>query len=330
MNNKNNNNKIGFISIVFSFYNEIGCLPELLNRTRKVLQTRKEIEGYELIFVNDGSTDSSENYLLNEIKKNKDIILINTSRNFGDNIGCYFEGLKVAKGNTIIMGIDTDLQDPPEVIGLMLDSYIKEKDTEIVFSTRIRRHGESKLKLLIAKMGYYFVNFIANVDIPRDTGDLKLFSRKICDLIIKHEEKPTFMRGLISHIGFKQSQVFYEREARHDGKENTKYPLFSLRNYYQWFGNVFISFSDGPLMLGLTLGLISTFFSFIFLITIIIQTLFFGYHNPGWPSLMVTVLFLGSVQLTVTGIQGLYIKNIFLEIKKRPSVIVKDTIYPDL
>ena len=319
--------KIGFVSVVFSFYNEIGCLEELLSRTRKVLKKRKDVKGYELIFVNDGSTDPSEAYLLKDMKKNKDIILINTSRNFGDNIGCYFEGLKITKGNTIIMGIDTDLQDPPEVIDAMLDSYLKEEDVEVVYSTRLRRHGETKLKLLIAKLGYYFINFISNVNVPRDTGDLKLFSRKICDLIIVHEEKPTFMRGLIGHIGFKQSQVFYEREPRHDGIENTKYPLFSSRNYNQWFGNVLISFSDIPLMLGLTLGLLSTFFSFIFMIVIMIQT-FLGYHNPGWPSLMVTILFLGSVQLTVTGIQGLYIKNIFLEVKKRPSVIIKDIIYP--
>ena len=136
-----------------------------MKRTRKALRLRKDLKGCELIFVNDGSIDESENLLKKEIRTNKDIVLINTSRNFGDNIGCYFEGLRVAKGDTIIMGIDTDLQDPPEIINPLIDEFNKKIETEIVISTRIQRHGESKIKLMIAKLGYIFINFISNVNV---------------------------------------------------------------------------------------------------------------------------------------------------------------------
>jgi len=325
-NNVNKKSKKPFLSIVFSFYNEIDCLNELILQTHTVLLSRKDLLGFELIFVNDGSNDGSESFLEKKIQDFPNITLINMSRNFKDTMGCYFEGFKVARGDVVIFGLDADLQDPPIVINKMLDAYINDTDIEVVYATREKRKGETWLKIVISSLGYKFLRLILNVDIPKNTGDLKLVSRVILNVLINHQERLPFMRGLISHYGFKQAQIFYEREPRLNGKENTKHALFSKRNIDHWLDSALISFSDVPLKLCLAIGIMISTSSFFYIIFIVIQTLLFNTNLDGWPSLMVVILFMGSSQLIMLGILGLYIKTIFLEVKKRPAVIVKNII----
>ena len=199
------------ISVVLSFYNEENVIEELLARMRAVfskLIADKKIGSYELIFVNDNSTDNSEKMLLAEIN-NKDIVLVNMTRNFGVS-ECVMAGISQAKGDAVIY-MDADLQDPPELIPELIEKWQADKDIGVVYTTRTKRLGESRLKMLITKIGYKLINFISDVDLPRDSGDFKLLSRNVVDKLLALKEDKPYMRGLISWIGYKQVQVFYER-----------------------------------------------------------------------------------------------------------------------
>ena len=210
-----------FLSIVFSFYNEEVVLRELLSRVRNVLSSNPFLSGYELIFVNDCSTDNSETILIEELEKEGDIMLVNMSRNFG-NSECVYAGFSVSKGDAIVY-MDTDLQDPPEVIEELIKRYVDDESVEVVYTTRTSRAGESRVKLFITAVAYRFIKYISNINIPVDSGDFKLLSRKVVDLMLKHEEKLPYIRGLVSFYGFKQKQVFYDRDPRFDGSKNTNF-----------------------------------------------------------------------------------------------------------
>ncbi|MDA7691808.1 glycosyltransferase family 2 protein, partial [Methylophilaceae bacterium] len=306
------------ISVIFSFFNEENNIPELIKRTKTHLNSlvdEKKIKNYEIIFVNDASTDKSEILINKEIDRDDKIKLINMSRNFG-NSECVLAGMKESIGDVIVY-MDCDLQDPPELIGDMVRAWKSDKKTEVVFTTRSKREGESFLKLLITKFGYRFIRKISDIDIPVDSGDFKLLSRRVVDELLKLTESKPYVRGLISYIGFKQTQLFYERKARHDGSENTKYPVLTKRVLYGYLDRAMISFSDAPLKLIFFLGLILLFFSVIFIFYVIIAK-FSGTLIPGWAAIMVSVVFFGSLNILLLGVVGLYIGSIFTESKKRP------------
>jgi len=314
------------ITVIFSFFNEENNIPELLKRTKTHLNSlvdEKEIKNYEIIFVNDASTDKSEILINKEIDRDDKIKLINMSRNFG-NSECVLAGMKESIGDALVY-MDCDLQDPPELIGDMVQAWKSDKKTEVVFTTRSKREGESFLKLLITKFGYRFVRKISDIDIPVDSGDFKLLSRRVVDELLKLTESKPYVRGLISYIGFKQTQLFYERKARHDGSENTKYPVLTKRVLYGYLDRAMISFSDAPLKLIFFLGLILLFFSVIFIFYVIIAK-FSGTLIPGWAAIMVSVVFFGSLNILLLGVVGLYIGSIFTESKKRPLYIIKDIV----
>jgi polyisoprenyl-phosphate glycosyltransferase len=314
------------VSIIFSFFNEENNIPELLNRTKihlhELIKT-KNIKDYEIIFVNDASTDNSEMLLNKSIKVDNRIKLINMSRNFG-NSECVLAGMKESIGEAIIY-MDCDLQDPPELIGDMVNAWRADNETEVVFTTRTKREGESFLKLLITKYGYRFIRKISDIDIPIDSGDFKLLSRRVVDELLKLSESKPYVRGLISYIGFKQTQLFYERKARHDGAENTKYPVLTKRVLYGYLDRAMISFSDAPLKLIFFLGLFLLFLSILF-IFYVIYAKFAGLLISGWAAIMVSVVFFGSLNILLMGVVGLYIGSIFTESKKRPLYIIKDII----
>ena len=317
------------ISVVSTFYNEEKVLPELIGRLRQVLRAeidKKTIGGYELIFVNDVSTDGSLEVLLEEYERGKDLVIINMSRNFGVS-ECALAGMRYAKGDAVIY-LDADLQDPPEVIPQLIEAWQKDEEVEVVYTTRLSRAGEHPLKLFITKWGYRLINRISDIELPVDSGDFKLLSRRALKELLRLEEKRPYFRGLVSWIGFKQAQVFYHREARFDGRESTKRPAISKRVIYYWLDRALISFSDAPLKASLFIGFSVSLGAFIYILVVIFQKIM-GWHVPGWPAIMATMLFLGGVQLVVMGFLGLYISSIYQEVKRRPNFIIKNIIAPD-
>jgi dolichol-phosphate mannosyltransferase len=317
------------ISVVLSFFNEDSVIPELLHRLRSILRSLQEksvIRGYELVFVNDNSTDHSLEILINEFEKNKDIVIVNMSRNFGGS-ECVLAGMMYTKGDAVIY-MDADLQDPPELIPELIEKWRQEADAEVVYTTRLSRADEHPFKMFITKWGYRFINKTSNIRLPVDSGDFKLLSRRAVDELLMLKEKQPYLRGLISWIGFKQAQVFYHREPRFDGRKNTKFPVMSKRVIYGYLDRALISFSDAPLKAALFLGFIVSFLAAIYIVVVIIQKIM-GWYEPGWPAIMATMLFLGGTQLIVLGVLGLYINTIFLEVKGRPSYIVKNVIAAD-
>ena len=313
------------ISVILSFYNEQNVLPELINRLRSAFTPLIEagsVRSYELIFVNDDSTDASEEFLRSELPQG-DIVIVNMSRNFGVS-ECTIAGMEIATGDAIIY-MDADLQDPPELIPRLIDIWQNDEQVEVVYTTRSRRHGEHWLKLAITKLGYRLINSISEIQLHVDSGDFKLLSRRVVNYLLDLKEDRPYIRGLINWIGFKQAQVFYERSARFDGRNNTKMPVLSTRVVYFWLDRALISFSDAPLKLILFLGFGLSVLSF-FSISIVLVQKALNQTVPGWAGPMSAILFLGGIQMTMLGFIGLYVGAIFREIKRRPRYIVKEVI----
>ena len=311
------------ISVVISFLNERNNLPELVRRLRNVNATSTSFELCELIFVNDVSTDGSEEWLEDEALKSSDLILVNMARRAGVS-ECVYAGMELATGEAVIY-LDADLQDPPEIIPGMVQLFQNTADCEVVYTVRKSRSGEGKVKLNFTKFGYRFLKKISHIDLPVDAGDFKLLSRRIVDIILANKEYKPFMRGIVTSLGFKQEPFYYDREPRGDGRQNTKFVLFSWRTISGWLDSALISFSDAPLKLTLGLGLLTSVLSMIYLVVVIIQKVL-GLYVPGWPALMATILFLGSIQLVVIGVLGLYVNAIFAQTKNRPLYIVRNVI----
>lgn len=313
------------ISVILSFYNEENVIPELLSRTRAMfaeLINKQKITAYELIFVNDNSTDNSKALLLSEMKKN-DIVLINMTRNFGVS-ECVMAGMSQATGDAVIY-MDADLQDPPELIPKLIETWQADSEVGVVYTTRRSREGESYFKMLITKIGYRLINLISDIDLPADSGDFKLLSREVVDRMLQLKEDKPYIRGLVSWVGYKQVQVFYDREARFDGRKNSKMPVLSKKVLYYWLDRALISFSDAPLKAILLLGFALSCISISYLGVILFQKIM-GWYVPGWPAIMSAVLLSGGVQMMMLGFVGLYVGAIFRETKGRPQYLIKDII----
>ncbi len=304
------------ISVVLSFFNEEENIPELVRRLRVSLKNRR----YELIFVNDVSTDRSLELLKQLAAGQNDIKVINTSRNFGVSI-CVLAGMRYAKGDAVIY-MDADLQDPPELIPSLLEKWQADPETEVVYTTRRSRAGEGALKMAITRLGYRILQATSDIELVPNSGDFKLLSRRVVNELLKmHEAKP-FVRGMVTWVGFKQVQVLYDREARHGGE--THYPTLGWRVISNFLDSALISFSDVPLKIALILGFIVSGGAFLWLVGVFVMK-FLGYTLGGWAAIMSTMLVLGGVQLLTIGVLGLYINAIFRETRHRPRYIVKDT-----
>ena len=313
------------VSVVLSFYNEASVLNELLNRLRLTferLKTEKIVSDYELIFINDASTDSSEDILRKEMERG-DIVLINMSRNFGVT-ECAMAGFRHSQGDAVIY-MDADLQDPPELIPDLISAWQEDQAVEVVFTTRSDRLGESKLKMLITKFGYRLINSISDIDLHVDSGDFKLLSRTVVNILDSLPEDKPYMRGLINWVGFKQKQVFYTRDKRFDGAKNTKMPVLSRKVIYYWLDRALISFSDAPLKIVLFLGFALSLISMLYIVVVVYQKLA-GIALPGFSAIISAVLMLGSFNLLTLGFVGLYIGAIFREVKQRPPYIIKEVV----
>ena len=314
-------NKSPKISVVLSFCNEEENLEELARRLRNVFRVNLEdvINDYELIFVSDASTDRSIEILLGLAKGDKDIKIINTSRNFGV-YPCMLAGMKYSSGDAVIY-LDSDLQDPPELIPEMVKTWINEH-VDVVHTKRLSRAGESKIKLCITKIGYFILEKVSNIHIEPNVGDFKLLSRRAVNELLKMREKNPFVRGLVNWIGFKQTTIPYHREARFAGE--TKHPVYSWKVIKHFLDHALISFSDIPLKFSLITGFFILFGALCYFAILLIMCLF-GLTVPGWAAIMAIVLMLGGIQLFAIGVLGLYINAVFLEAKNRPNFIVENT-----
>ena len=299
------------ISVIIPMYFEELVAEECYKRVSTVLKAINNYE-YEIIFINDGSTDKTLEILESIAKNDNRVKVISFSRNFGHQ-AAVTAGLKEVTGKVAVI-IDADLQDPPELIPEMVKLW--EEGNEVVYGKRKTRDGESVFKLMTAKMFYKTLNYFSDVDIPKDTGDFRLVDRKVVDKMNSLPEHNKFLRGLWSWLGYKQYAFEYERKERFAGK--TKYPL---KKMLKLAADGIISFSSKPIKIVGILGLISIILSFIILIYALIS---YAFNNlsAGWTSLMCALTFFSGIQLLSLWIISEYIGRIYDETKGRPQYIV--------
>ena len=308
------------VSVVIPMYYEEEVAQECYNRVSKVLNSLHDYK-YEIVFINDGSKDKTLEILEKIAENDNNVKVISFARNFGHQCAVT-AGLKYVSGDAIVI-IDADLQDPPELIPEMLKLW--EYGNEVIYGKRKTREGESKFKLLTAKMFYQTLNALSDVEIPKDTGDFRLVDKKVVDVINSLPEHNKFLRGLFSWVGFKQIPFEYERKERFAGK--TKYPL---KKMLKLASDGIISFSTKPLKIVGGLGIFSVAISLIILIYAIFSFIFnLNNLTSGWTSLMVTMTFLSGIILISLWMIGEYIARIYDEVKGRPQYIIDKTINLD-
>ncbi|MBR0491115.1 MAG: glycosyltransferase family 2 protein [Clostridia bacterium] len=301
------------ISIVIPAYNEEEVLNKLIERLAILINNTPKYE-FEVIFVNDGSKDKTLEILEEIAQKEKRLKILSFSRNFGHQ-AAVTAGIKYVTGDAVVI-IDADLQDPPELIPQMIELW--EQGNEVIYGKRKKRKGESAFKLLSAKMFYKTLNALSDVEIPKDTGDFRLVDRKVINVINQMPEHNKFLRGLFSWVGFKQYAFEYERQERKAGK--TKYPFKKMKKLAS---DGIISFSTKPLKMLGGIGILSIIISIgILIYSLISYALKLNNLAPGWTSIMVTVTFLGGIQLLSVWIMSEYIARIYDETKQRPEYII--------
>lgn len=303
------------LSLVLPVFNEEATIPELYRRLTVVLESLGE--PYEIIFVNDGSADRSFHFLAELARQNWRVKVVNFSRNFGHQIAIT-AGLDYSRGQAVVV-MDADLQDPPEVLPLLLQKWREGYD--VVYAVRRERQGESAFKRVTATLFYHLLKRVARIEIPMNVGDFRLMSRRAVTALSGLRERQRFVRGLSSWIGFRQTAVTFVREVRYAGE--TKYPLRKMLKFA--FDGV-ASFSFLPLQLATYLGFSAAVVGFCYLLYAVGLKLFTDRSVTGWASLMVAILFIGGVQLITLGIVGEYVGRIYEEVKQRPLYIVADTV----
>jgi len=300
-------NSRALISVIVPAYNEQESVIECHARLTTVLAQLGD--EYELIFVNDGSEDSTLSVIESLRTHDDHVAVIDLSRNFGKEIATT-AGLDVADGDAVII-IDADLQDPPELIPTLIHEW--RNGFDVVYGTRTERRGESWLKRKTASSFYGLMGRISRVHVPRDTGDFRLLSRRAVLALRKLREQHRFMKGLFTWIGYPQKAVYYQRDPRFSGA--TKWNYWRLWNFAL---EGITSFTTAPLRISTYIGSFTAIAAFVYGVYMIIRTLMLGNPVAGYPSLMVVVLFLGGVQLTAIGVLGEYLGRIFNETKNRP------------
>lgn len=302
------------LSIIFSFRNEEKNLPELINRTITSISKFSNWK-YELIFVNDYSSDQSEKILTN-FQSQYPITIINMSRNFG--VGpCVIAGFQESKGDAVVY-LDSDLQDPPELIEKLVKEY--ENGADVVHTIRTKRLGESKVKMLITNIAYKIINFFSDIPLPINGGDFKLISRKALNHILELKEFRPYIRGLSVWVGFKQSFIYYIREPRLSGRSQMS--IFGLGPIREFITGL-TAYSLKPLFISIFLGLISLVISISLIFYILVAKLN-GLTAFGSASTIITISFFSGIILFTQGIIGIYIARIFEQVRGRKSYVIKD------
>jgi polyisoprenyl-phosphate glycosyltransferase len=298
------------LSVVAPVYNEEELVELFVERAGAAVADYP----YELVIVNDGSSDSTPELLDRIAAEDPRVRVVHLSRNFGHQ-AALTAGLEHAAGDVVAM-IDADLQDPPELIPTMIGQW--ERGNDVVYAVRKQREGETAFKLATASWFYKLFNKLAQVDLEPNSGDFRLLDRRALDALLTMTERSRFLRGMTVWVGFQQTAVEYERDARHAGE--TKY---TLRKMLRFSLDAIASFSHLPLQLATYVGLLSAGVAFIAIPVVIVLRIFDSYL-PGFGSITIAILLLGGIQLIALGVIGEYVGRIYDEVKHRPLYIVRE------
>lgn len=302
------------LSVIVPVYNEEKNLRELYWKLTKVLINYKI--AYEILFVNDGSVDDSISIIKALAVESPHVRYMDFSRNFGHQIAV-MAGLENCAGDAAVI-IDADLQDPPELIIDLLRKY--QEGFQVVYAKRKIRKGESFLKKATAKLFYRVLSSITSINIPLDTGDFRIIDRKIIDILKKMPEQHKYLRGQIAWVGFNQTYVEYERNPRFAGETG-----YTYKKMIKFAMDGITAFSDFPLKMATISGFVVSFISLLLIIYTLYIRLITGDYVAGWPSTMISVLFLGGIQLIGIGVIGEYIGRIGANVRRRPLYIIRES-----
>jgi dolichol-phosphate mannosyltransferase len=302
---------LGLLSVVAPVYNEEGTIEEFYSRVLAAL----EGVNFELVLVDDGSSDSSAAILDRLAESDPRVRLVYLSRNFGHQTALT-AGLDHARGDAVVM-LDADLQDPPELIPRMLDHW--RGGCDVVYAVREQREGESRFKLSTAKWFYKLFDKLAQVELEHNSGDFRLLDRRPLDALLAMRERNRFLRGMTVWVGYTQAAVSYRRDPRYAGE--TKYTLSKMLKFSL---DAISSFSHRPLQLATLLGFLISTLAFIAIPVVVVLRLS-GSYLPGFGSITIAILLLGGIQLIAIGIIGEYVGRIYDEVKGRPLYLVRAT-----
>lgn len=303
------------LSVVIPVYNEADNIRPLFERLVTVLKGLN-LSKTELVFVNDGSTDNTISLVKELTSEDVEVRYVDLSRNFGHQIAVT-AGLDLCIGDLVVI-IDADLQDPPELIAEMVAKA--QSGYDVVYARRIKRKGESFLKKATAKLFYRLLSSITSVDIPIDTGDFRIISRRVVEALKLMPEREKFLRGQIAWIGFDQTFVEYERDERVAGSTG-----YTWRKMLRFALDGITSFSNFPLKMATFSGFVMSCISFLLMLYALYSRFILKVYEPGWTSLMLSILFIGGIQLLSIGIIGEYVGRISNNVKQRPMYLVKET-----
>lgn len=301
------------LSILVPMYNEEASLANLFSKLHEVL-TQLPLD-YEIVCIDDGSKDRTRLLLREQTARDSKVKAVLLSRNFGKE-AAMTAGLDYVSGDAVIP-IDSDLQDPPELIAELVAKW--QEGYDVVYAKRVDRNADTFVKRNTAGLFYKFFNLLSEMSIPENVGDYRLMSRRVVEAIKKLPEKDRFMKGLFCWPGFKNTTVEFERRERELG--DTKFNYWRLWNFAL---NGITSFSSLPIRMGVYLGLIVSALAFLYGAIVVFKTLITGVDVPGYASLLVAVLFLGGIQLFFLGLLGEYIGRIYKEVKARPIYVVEE------
>lgn len=303
-----------FVSIVVPTYNEEKNITPLLKRLVGIVSPYD----YEIVMIDDGSKDNTQKEIKQHAEKNKRVKLLSFSRNFGHQIALTC-GYQYAKGDCVIT-LDSDLQDPPEIIPQMIEKW--RKGATIVYAKREKRDVDTLFKKLSARFFYKLINFLSDIPIPQDVGDFRLLDRTVVSYLNGLPEQSRFLRGLVAWSGQPAEYVYFQREKRNAGKTNYTFPKmlnFALEGI--------TSFSTKPLRLAVIMGFGAAALGFLGTIYAILGRIFLSeYWVPGWAALFTGIMFIGGVQLITIGIIGEYIGKIYQEVQRRPQYLIKEKV----
>jgi glycosyltransferase involved in cell wall biosynthesis len=302
------------ITLLIPAYNEQEVLQPLLERLGKLAQDNKDYN-FEFLFINDGSRDNTLEIIKQHAEKDVRISYINLSRNFGKEIAM-IAGLDNVKGDAVVI-IDADLQDPPELIPKMIKLW--EQGYDDVYARRKSRAGETWFKKVTSELFYKLLQKSTNIPIQQDTGDFRLLDKRCVEALVQFRESQRYTKGMFSWIGYKKKEIEYDRDPRAAGE--TKWNYIKLVNLAI---DGITSFMTAPLRISSVLGILVSLAAFIYIIYLVIRTIFFGTDLAGYPSMMAVILFLGGVQLLSLGVIGEYIGRIFNESKQRPLYFIEE------